>query len=80
MESSIYVAFLRDALANAARVSDDGGVHYVCIDWRHVVEMITAARTVFGEMLNLAVWAKTSAKPRNRVSRIRWAALASAER
>jgi DNA modification methylase len=61
MEPSEYVAFLREALANAARVSIDGGLYYVCIDWRHVVEMITAAKTVFGEMLNLAVWAKTNA-------------------
>jgi DNA modification methylase len=61
MESSEYVAFLREALANAARVSINGGLHYVCIDWRHVVEMVTAAKTVFGAMLNLAVWAKTNA-------------------
>jgi DNA modification methylase len=61
METSEYVAFLRETLANAARVSADGGLHFICIDWRHVVEMITAAKTVFGEMLNLAVWAKTNA-------------------
>jgi DNA modification methylase len=61
MEPPEYVAFLRDALANAARVSLDGAVHYVCNDWRHVVEMITAAKAVFGEMLNLAIWAKTNA-------------------
>jgi DNA modification methylase len=61
MEPLEYIAFLRDALANAARVSVDGAVHYICNDWRHVGEMITAAKAVFGEMLNLVVWAKTNA-------------------
>jgi DNA modification methylase len=61
MESSIYVAFLREALTNVSRVSTDGGLIYICIDWRHVVEMITAAKAVFSEMINLAVWAKTNA-------------------
>jgi len=55
-----YVAFLEEALGNAARVSTDGAIHYVFIDWRHIFELITAARTVYGTMLNLCVWAKTS--------------------
>jgi DNA modification methylase len=61
MGKSEYVAFLRDALANAARVSEDGALHYVCNDWRHIVEMITAGEAIYGEMMNLAVWAKTNA-------------------
>ena len=61
MDMEQYVTFLRDALANAARVSEDGAIHYVCNDWRHIVELITAAKTVYGRMLNLAVWAKTNA-------------------
>lgn len=56
-----YIAFLEQGLGNAARVSIDGAVHYVCSDWRHVAELITAARTVYGAMLNLCVWAKTVA-------------------
>jgi hypothetical protein len=31
-----YVEFLEGALGNAARVSRDDAVHYVCSDWRHV--------------------------------------------
>lgn len=61
MNSSEYVAFLRDALSNAARVSEDGAVHYVFNDWRHVAEMISAGEAVYGDMLNLIVWAKTNA-------------------
>jgi DNA modification methylase len=56
-----YTAFLEEALGNAARVSTDDAIHYVFSDWRHVVELGTVARRVYGAMLNLCVWAKTSA-------------------
>jgi hypothetical protein len=56
-----YIAFLKEALGNAARVSTAGAVHYVCIDWRHVAELISAGRTVYGDMLNVCVWCKTNA-------------------
>jgi len=56
-----YIAFLEEALRNAARVSIDGAVHYVCVDWRHISELITAGRTVYLAMLNICVWAKTNA-------------------
>jgi DNA modification methylase len=56
-----YIAFLEEGLGNAARVSIDGAVHYVCSDWRHICELIVAGRTVYGAMLNVCVWAKTNA-------------------
>jgi len=61
MSPAEYIAFLEQGLGNAARASADGAVHYVCIDWRHVAELIGATRTVYGAMLNLCVWAKTAA-------------------
>jgi DNA modification methylase len=61
MSAPQYIAFLEQGLGNAARVSIDGAVHYICCDWRHICELITAGRTVYGEMLNLCVWAKTNA-------------------
>ena len=61
MSPAQYIAFLQKALGNAARVSADGSVHYVCNDWRHIAELVIAARTVYGAMLNLVVWAKTNA-------------------
>jgi hypothetical protein len=61
MSASEFTAFLKETLGNAARVSRDGAVHYVCMDWRHVAELIEAGREVYGEMLNLAVWIKSNA-------------------
>jgi DNA modification methylase len=61
MSAPQYIAFLEEGLGNAARVSIDGAVHYVCSDWRHIGELIVAGRTVYGAMLNLCVWAKSNA-------------------
>ena len=61
LSRSDFVAFLKNTLEQAAAVSRDGALHYVCIDWRHVGELIEAGDTVYGEMLNLAVWVKSNA-------------------
>jgi len=61
MSRPAFTAFLIATLEQAAGVSKDGAVHFVCIDWRHVGELIEAGRQVYGEMLNLAVWSKSNA-------------------
>jgi DNA modification methylase len=61
MSPSEFTAFLEETLGNAARVSRDGAVHFVCMDWRHISELIEAGREIYGEMLNLVVWEKTNA-------------------
>jgi DNA modification methylase len=61
MSSSDFVEFLTSTLNKAALFSRDGALHYVCIDWRHVGELLKAGLGVYGETLNLAVWVKTNA-------------------
>jgi DNA modification methylase len=56
-----FVAFLNETLGAAASVCRDGAVHYVCMDWRHIGELLAAGDTVYGETLNLAVWVKSNA-------------------
>jgi DNA modification methylase len=60
MDESQFIAFLQATLGNAARVSRDDAIHYVCIDWRHVFELIAVSRMVYGDTLNFCVWAKTN--------------------
>ena len=55
-----YVEFLVRALGNAARVSRDGAIHFVCMDWRHVEDLFVASRGAYGAALNLCVWTKTN--------------------
>jgi DNA modification methylase len=56
-----FVEFLQQSLAAAAAVSRDGAVHFVCMDWRHLGELLEATGTVYDAMVNLVVWAKTNA-------------------
>ena len=53
-----FTAFLTDALRHLARHSVDGSVHFVCMDWRHMGEMLAAGHAVYDELKNLIVWAK----------------------
>jgi DNA modification methylase len=55
-----FVNFLQTSLGHAARASRNGAIHYVCMDWRHLYELQTAARSVYSQTLNLCVWAKTN--------------------
>ena len=55
-----FITFLKTALANMARFSEDGSVHYVCMDWRHLEELYAAGREVYSKLLNLCVWSKTN--------------------
>ena len=61
MRPAQYRQFLCEALGNGVQVSAPGAIHYVCIDWRHVVDLIEVGKELFGDMLNLVVWNKTNA-------------------
>jgi DNA modification methylase len=55
-----FERLLEEALARAAERSVDGAIHFVCIDWRHLLELLTVGHRVFRELKNLIVWTKTS--------------------
>jgi DNA modification methylase len=61
MSSTDFKRFLNTTLDAAASVSRDGAVHFVCMDWRHITELMTAARPIYGDAINLAVWVKSNA-------------------
>lgn len=61
MSQAEFVAFLTEVLSTAAAVSKNGAVHCVCMDWRHIGDLLTAGYKVYGEFLNLAVWVKNNA-------------------
>ncbi len=56
-----FISFLKATLGAAAAVSRAGAVHFVCMDWRHVRELIEAGGEVYGQFLNLVVWVKSNA-------------------
>jgi DNA modification methylase len=61
MSDAAFRAFLTDALGACARVSRDGAVHFVCMDWRHLDDVAAVANGIYGELLNLCVWSKSNA-------------------
>lgn len=61
MSSSDFTAFLRATFRNCVRFSTDGSVHFHCMDWRHVREILDAADGIYSEFKQLIVWAKDNA-------------------
>ncbi|MBX9643014.1 MAG: ParB N-terminal domain-containing protein [Novosphingobium sp.] len=60
MSESQFTQFLRETLGNAASVMRDGAIAFVCMDWRHMGELLSAGSAVFTELKNLVVWNKTN--------------------
>ncbi len=60
MSSPAFAAFLRETLGRAATVARDGAIAFVCMDWRHMGELLAAGQTVFSELKNVCVWNKTN--------------------
>jgi DNA modification methylase len=61
MDSSEFTAFLSEAFRNLAAFSVAGSIHFVCMDWRHMEELLAAGRAAYGELKNLCVWVKDNA-------------------
>jgi DNA modification methylase len=61
MSSAEFEMFLATALGHASRYAVDGSIHFVCMDWRRIKELLAAAATAYTEMKNLCVWNKSNA-------------------
>lgn len=60
MSEAEFTTFLQQSLGAMAQVSRDGAIAFVCMDWRHMGELLSAGRSVFSELKNLIVWNKTN--------------------
>lgn len=61
MESAEFRSFLKLTLGNAADYSLDNAIHYACMDWRHIEDLLAIAREIYAELLNLIAWVKSNA-------------------
>jgi DNA modification methylase len=50
--------FLTTVLGQMAAYSRDGALHFVCMDWRHMAELLAAGEAVYSELKNLCIWDK----------------------
>jgi DNA modification methylase len=58
MTAAEFVVFLSAVFAILVANSLDGSIHFVCMDWRHMGEILQAGKAYFAELKNLIVWAK----------------------
>lgn len=58
MSEQEFIDFLSTVFKNLIEVSKDGSIHYVCMDWKHIYEIISAGRNAYTEFKQLCVWNK----------------------
>jgi DNA modification methylase len=59
MTAPEFTAFLNSFMSHAVRHSHDGAIHFICMDWRHMGEVLAAAGELY-ELKNVCVWNKTN--------------------
>ena len=60
MSPAEFQQFLKTVFANMAEVSIDGALHFLCMDWRHMAEVMGAAQGIYSGLKNLCVWNKNN--------------------
>ncbi|MEE9249888.1 MAG: DNA methyltransferase [Alphaproteobacteria bacterium] len=60
MSEAEFTEFLATVFRNQAGHSAEGAIHFVCMDWRHLGEVLAAGKSAYSEFKNLCVWAKTN--------------------
>lgn len=58
MSEAEFSGFLATCFSHTAARSVDGAIHFICMDWRHMGEVLAAAKDVYSELKNLCVWNK----------------------
>jgi len=58
MSSPAFATFLARSLRNQAAFCARASLLYVCMDWRHMDEVLAAGREINAQLVNLCVWAK----------------------
>jgi DNA modification methylase len=61
MSKPAFSVFLATSLRHLAGFSAGGPLLYVCIDWRHIGELLAAGRDAEARLQNVCVWVKDNA-------------------
>ncbi len=61
MSQAEFTSFLETIFRQLVDHTTDGSIHQICMDWRHMLEMLMAGNRVYAELKNLCVWNKTNA-------------------
>lgn len=58
MSRDQFTSFLQSAFQQLYNHSQDGSIHFICMDWRHMQELLEAGHAVYDELKNMIVWVK----------------------
>ncbi|MGZ3159566.1 MAG: site-specific DNA-methyltransferase [Burkholderiaceae bacterium] len=58
MSTAEFTQFLSGVFAHLVQHSHPGSIHFQCIDWRHMTEMLAAGTAHYSELKNVCVWVK----------------------
>jgi hypothetical protein len=58
MTEAEFAEFLTRALGLLAEYSTPGSLHFLCMDWRHMKELLAASGEAYHALLNVCVWVK----------------------
>ncbi len=58
MTTEAFTEFLAVVFGHMAEHARDGALHFICMDWRHMAEVLAAGEAVYSELKNLCVWVK----------------------
>ncbi len=61
MTTESYREFLRSFLQNAHDHSSEGALQYICIDWRHIDDVLAIGRSIYEALINVCCWVKPNA-------------------
>ena len=60
MSPAEFTAFLQSVFGHLATFSTDGSIHFQCMDWRHVGEILAAGTAAYTDLKNICIWAKNN--------------------
>src|SRR5262249_27214674 len=61
MTEAEFTAFLTAVLRHLAEVSANGAIHFICMDWRHILPLLLAGQEAGTELKNICIWVKNNA-------------------
>jgi DNA modification methylase len=55
-----FTSFLEHVFEELVANTIDGSIHQICMDWRHMSEMIAAGEHAYTTLMNVCIWNKTN--------------------
>jgi DNA modification methylase len=60
MGTAEFRSFLATTTSNLVEATRDGSIHFIFMDWRHIDDLLAAARPVYADLKAICVWNKSN--------------------